>query len=134
MPIVIKRKAKAPAPEPIVKPAPKPDARLQDGPCRAACASSDNMLVPWWLMASYTYYHHDISLLSDELYDKMSRELSEKWDSISHMHKHLITLDDLRAGSLYALPEDRYPLMTRYAAAHLVNTSGLGRIDVRQLR
>ena len=58
-----------------------------------------NMLVPWYLMASYAYYREDDPILSDGVYDQMSKDLIQYWDQIEHYHKHLINKDDLVAGS-----------------------------------
>ena len=58
-----------------------------------------NMLVPWYLMASYAYYRDDDPILSDGVYDQMSKDLISQWDSIEHYHKHLLDRDSLIAGS-----------------------------------
>jgi hypothetical protein len=34
----------------------------------------------------------------------------------AHPHKHLISLDDLKAGSAFAIGADQYPLQVRAAA------------------
>ena len=79
-----------------------------------------NMMVPWFLMASYLYYHKNESMFSDEYYDALSKELLLKWDEVEHSHKHLVTKDDLMAGSLYKLKEMDYPSMCKGAAHHLM--------------
>lgn len=78
------------------------------------------MAVPWVLMASYAYYIHGEGLLSDTLFDSLCKGLLEKWDNIQHRHKHLITLEDLRAGTLYGLREEHYPGITKSAAMRLL--------------
>lgn len=83
-----------------------------------------NLIVPWFLMASYLYYHTNQSLLSDEYYDKLSKELLSRWDQVEHRHKYLITKDDLIAGSLFTLKEENYPEMCKGAA--LVLAAELG--------
>lgn len=62
-------------------------------------ADNINMLVPWYLMASYAYYVQDDSILSDGFYDNMAKQLLENFDSIKHYHKHLLSKDMLYAGS-----------------------------------
>jgi hypothetical protein len=57
------------------------------------------MLVPWYLMASYAYYVLDDPILSDAMYDGMSKQLLAQFDNISHYHKHLLSKDMLEAGS-----------------------------------
>jgi NAD-dependent DNA ligase len=50
-------------------------------------------------MASYAYYRDDDPILSDGVYDQMSKDLISQWDSIEHYHKHLLDRDSLIAGS-----------------------------------
>jgi hypothetical protein len=124
MPITIRRKVAAPAPDVIV-------AREHvlvnlDAECLWVMGRSPNAAIPWFLMASYLYYHHDISLISDGLYDQMAKAILEAWDELEHMHKHLLTCDALRSGTMFMLTVEDYPGMTRGGARHLV-TSKLGR-------
>lgn len=135
MPIVIKKKPKLSAPDPIVAPTQTPRkaralGRQMDGMCRAAVSSAPMSIIAWWLMASYLYYVHDLSLLSDDLYDEMAKDMLRCWGDLKHPHKHLITVDHLQAGSLYNLGELDYPLMTRCAAAHLVKSEWGTKVDV----
>jgi hypothetical protein len=58
-----------------------------------------NMMVPWYLMAAYAYYKEDDPILSDTFFDSMAKTMLAVWDDIEHRHKHLITVDDLEAGS-----------------------------------
>ena len=58
-----------------------------------------NMTVPWFLMAAYAYYVQDDPILTDSTYDRLCRRMLEEWDKIEHMHKHLITKNDLEAGT-----------------------------------
>ena len=60
-----------------------------------------NMLVPHYLMSCYLYYECDKSVLSDAQFDDLCKKLLDNWDSITHMHKHLISKDALKAGSGY---------------------------------
>jgi hypothetical protein len=50
-------------------------------------------------MASYAYYVLDDPILSDAMYDSMSKQLLTQFDNISHYHKHLLSKDMLEAGS-----------------------------------
>ena len=59
-----------------------------------------NMMVPWYLMASYAYYEEDDPILSDGLFDGLAKRMLESWDTIEHWHKDLITKEDLEAGTL----------------------------------
>lgn len=126
MAIVIRRKVAAPVAEPVVKevrPARTEPARLLDGMCRTVMDSNPNNSVAWWLMASYLYYHHHISILSDELYDDMAKAMLEAWDDLEHMHKHLITKEHLRAGTLFDVAARDYPTLVRAGASQLVGTA-----------
>ena len=88
-----------------------------DAYVKAILKANPNALIPHYLMASYLYYQCDAPFISDDLYDWMSKELMARWDSIEHMHKHLISLDDLRAGTGYAI---QYTTMIKDAAHHMV--------------
>lgn len=69
-----------------------------------------------YLMASYCYYILHKSPITDEEYDQLAKVLLKYWDQFEHQHKHLVTKDDLDAGTLYALRRDDYPLMVQNAA------------------
>ena len=60
-----------------------------------------NMLVPYYLMFSYLYYEKNISLIEDTEFAKLCQTLLEKYDSVEHMHKHLVSKESLTAGTGY---------------------------------
>lgn len=62
-------------------------------------AKNQNMMVPYYLMASYAYYKEDNPIFSDAFFDEMGKTMLEIWDDIEHFHKHLISKGDLEAGS-----------------------------------
>jgi len=62
-------------------------------------AKNINMMVPWYLMASYAYYQEDDAILSDGFFDDMGKTMLACWDDIEHFHKELISKDDLTAGT-----------------------------------
>ena len=62
-----------------------------------------NMLVPYYLMSCYLYYEKNVQVLSDQEFDTVCKRLLDEWDSVQHFHKHLITKQDLVAGTGYAL-------------------------------
>lgn len=78
--------------------------------------ANSNMLVPFYLIHCFLYYVEDAPLISDALFDEMSRELLAKWETITHFHKHLISRDDLVAGTGFAI---KYPLRVKGAARAL---------------
>lgn len=80
---------------------------------------SPNMLVPWYLMATYAYYDLDNPLLSDAGYDWVCLALAQSWDQIDHMHKHLINRESLEAGTGYEL-SGKMPQLVMEAADQLL--------------
>ena len=72
-----------------------------------------------YLMCSYLYYIRNIAVIPDDEYDGMAKTLLANWDTFEHQHKHLVTTDDLQAGTLYNLTEDLYPKMV-IGGAHLL--------------
>ncbi len=89
-----------------------------DSRCIRITDQNPSMLVPWWLMASFLYYHEDISLLSDELFDAISETLKDKYDELDHPHKHLIQKEFTKSG--FYLKYEDYPGMCKGGAKHLV--------------
>jgi hypothetical protein len=68
-------------------------------------------------MASYLYYQKDISMFSDVAFDRLCSKMLGEWADIRHRHKALITEDDLRAGSGFAIQS--YPALVIGAACWL---------------
>ena len=62
-------------------------------------AKNINMMVPWYLMASYAYYEQDDAIFSDGFFDEMGKTMLAVWDEIDHFHKEYITKGDLQAGT-----------------------------------
>lgn len=79
-----------------------------------------NLGVSWYLMASYLYYQENVSLISDDDFDWLGRTLLKSYDTVVHRHWHLITRDELAAGTLL-LPSDKYPEITKDTAIGLYN-------------
>ena len=75
--------------------------------------STPHGLFQMYLMTSYLYYKRNESPIADEVYDAICQELLKVWDTFEHQHKHLITRDDLEAGTGYAII---YPKMVVSAA------------------
>lgn len=61
------------------------------------------------LAASYLYYIRYHSIFEDHEFDKMCKYALDNYDSLNHIHKHLVTTDMLKAGSCYNLSVDDYP-------------------------
>lgn len=88
---------------------------LYDQQCMDAI-ENPNMMIPWYLMAAYSYYEQDDPILSDGLFDGLAKRMLECWDDIDHWHKDLITTEDLEAGTLLAR---NFPERVKGAVKHL---------------
>jgi len=64
-----------------------------------------------YLMCAYAYYVEDDALITDAEFDELGKWLLKNYDSVEHMHKHLVTKDDLRAGTYLG----KYPSMVKGA-------------------
>ena len=76
-----------------------------------------NMMVPYYLMASYAYYKQDDPILSDAFFDNMGKTMLERWDDIAHFHKEYINKGDLEAGTYLG----KYPTRVEGALRSLRN-------------
>lgn len=81
-----------------------------------------------FLMCSYLYYIRYQSVVPDSEFDGLSKLLREHWAGFEHQHKHLVTLEDLAAGSLYKLREDDYPMMVKQGAEMWLRESEQGKV------
>jgi len=52
-----------------------------------------------YLMCAYAYYVEDRPLVPDHEFDDLAKHILENYDTIEHRHKHLLTKEDLKAGS-----------------------------------
>lgn len=78
---------------------------------------SQNMLVPWYLMASFAYYHRNCNLLSDDVFDAFCRRIDDVHPQLVHRHAHLIPLPS--RSNAHALLEAAYPRIVRDTARML---------------
>lgn len=67
--------------------------------CLDKIDNNPNMLVPWYLMSAYAYYVEDDPIISDAVYDRLVKKIIANWSKIEHQHKHLLTLEQLEAGT-----------------------------------
>ena len=84
--------------------------------CMTVIGDNRNMLIPWYLIASYAYYILDRPLVSDGTYDEICVMLNREWDGVDHMHKEWIDRNDLEAGTRLSTS---YPSMAKAAACGL---------------
>lgn len=87
---------------------------------------ADAQLVPFYLMASFLYYHREISLFSDRDYDLLCKRLKSRWNSLPHhRHKRIIDRSALSAGTGYYIRVEEYPYITQSAALQLARYCGI---------
>jgi len=75
------------------------DLPLADKYCLDVIDDNKNMLVPWYIMAAYAYYVDDDPIVTDSVFDLMSKKLIKEWDNVEHEHKKLLNIDTLEAGT-----------------------------------
>lgn len=93
------------------------DESLLDKECLDIIDNNPNMMVPWYLMAAYAYYVEDEPILSDSIFDRLSKKMLKEWENIEHMHKEFISEGDLKAGTFLG----EYPTRIQGAVKHLRN-------------
>ena len=76
--------------------------------------------VSWFLMSSCAYYCWHTSIISDDLFEQITKWLEANIDTIKHPHKHLISRDMFAMGSAFNLRLGDYPLRVQSAAMRLV--------------
>lgn len=119
MPIVVITRRKLIIKEPKATTAPwEPHATL-DNMAKHLITQWPNLLVPWYLMTSWTYYCRDVSLVSDGFYGDICETLNAHWEVIEHMHKHLVDREAVATGTGYYVNSEVCPGMTRAGASHL---------------
>ena len=71
--------------------------------------------ISWYLMCAYAYYVQDEPMTDDHSFDYLCRTLLENFDDLpDHPHKHLITKDNLKAGTYLG----EYPNMLKDSVSH----------------
>lgn len=93
-----------------------------------------DVLVPWYLIASLLYYHTDISVISDGLYDEITKNLNNYWSELRHPHKSLLDRKMLVAGTGFSLVMSDYPSITISSAIRLAIEIGASDLEVASLR
>src|SRR5215217_6392810 len=77
-----------------------------------AATLASGLLIPNYLIHSCLYYVFDYSVIEDYDYDMLARRIYAEWDSLEHVHKHLIDKEGLLSGGSYI----RYTTMIENAA------------------
>ncbi|AVI05122.1 hypothetical protein [Vibrio phage VP06] len=80
-----------------------------------------NKAVSALLTSSYLYYlRGDLRpIMKDEDFDKCCKLLRRKFREVTHHHKVLIRMSDLRAGTLFRLRDHDYPTITKVVAVEM---------------
>ena len=86
---------------------------------RGLIADNPRLMVPWYLMASYLYYEHNTSILSDPWFDHLCARLLEWRPLLAHQHLHLVEPEALEVGTGFQLDFDNFPRLITDAARHL---------------
>lgn len=89
---------------------------------------TDSQLVAHYLMASYCYYMLNESPTLDEAYDLLCTLLTEKWNSIEHMHKKYINFTDGKVGSAFG-EVNSYPKIVVNAALNYTSRIESGKLQ-----
>lgn len=74
-----------------------------------------NMMIPYYLMASYAYYEESDPIFSDSYFDTLAKNILKEWDNLDHYHKHLLDRDVLEAGSYIG----KYPTIVIHSLLEL---------------
>jgi NAD-dependent DNA ligase len=69
-------------------------------------------------MSAYAYYVEDKPLISDMEFDKLAKYIRHNYDELEHIHKHLVTIGDLDAGTYLG----QYPNRVKNAVSHYRGT------------
>lgn len=80
--------------------------------CYKTVLKNVSMTVPWYLMACVAYEKFDEPIISDGMFDWLSRYMADHWDAITHRHKLLIAMPEDRAafkGSVMTIAIDTLP-------------------------
>lgn len=83
---------------------------------------NSNMLVPWYLMASYAYYILNKTIISDACFDKIGKQLAKNWRITEHRHKYLLgkIADSKSFNTGFDLPFNEFPEMIKGATLKLL--------------
>jgi NAD-dependent DNA ligase len=91
-----------------------------DNECLQFVSDNPNLLVPWYIMASYAYYVQDDPIITDALFDRMAKKILKAWDEIDHRHKEYLNEDMLQGGTYVG----DYPPMVEGGVNHLRDIYG----------
>ena len=81
-----------------------------DQKCLRVSRNNNSAAISWVLMASYAYYIEDDPIISDIVYDGLIRQLGNSFGEwAAQPNATFITMDRIKAGSLFDVAADQYP-------------------------
>lgn len=93
-----------------------------DNQARKSYKESTSSVIYYICLASYLYYLKNESVLSDEVFDKLCKLVLD--NKIKHkLLSHLITDDRMRAGSLFDVKANQYPVFIVRDAETLIRNN-----------
>ena len=103
---------------------------MLDEICENLFEQKPNMMIPYYLMASYAYYQESDPIFTDTYFDQLAKRILDNWDNLKHMHKYLLTKDMLVAGTYLG----DYPAMVKgglgsLRATHAKNLTETATLD-----
>lgn len=87
------------------------DKALLDEQAKESLVEDPAMIYYWIVLSSYAYYTRFESLLSDEYFDKLCKQLSDNWENRPN-HQPLdrfVTKSDMDAGTGYTMKFEDLP-------------------------
>ena len=87
-----------------------------------------NQCLSIMLIASYLYYIRYQSVITDYEFDAIAVRLRGNWGDVTHPHKHLVSVGNLRAGSLFDFGFEDYPLIVKGAAEDWLRVLESGKV------
>lgn len=79
---------------------------------------NSTQLVKYFLMSCYLYYIQDVNVLTDSEFDEMCKIILKDYDKIIHMHKSLISKEDLKASTGFQI---KYPTIIKHLSIKWYN-------------
>ena len=78
---------------------------------------SPNRLLAWFLISSYCYYNLSDPVMTDMDFDYLTERLKQEYENVDHPHKHLVTENNLKAGTGYDID---YPTIVKCTAMQII--------------
>ena len=83
--------------------------------------NNPNMLLSFYLMASYAYYSLGRPMMSDMEFEEITKVLLEKYEEVTHPHKNLVSKSALACCTAVGV---KYPNIVKHSAIELLKEIG----------